>query len=131
MFTPPYCPHRACPRHLDPTPRFAKRHGTYHPLCRDRPVQRFLCRTCGHTFSRQTFRADFRDHRPDLNGALLASIAAGAGIRRTARDLGLSLRCTELKLRKIARHLAVPAGAARAARARGAAGLAAVALSAG
>jgi len=48
---------------------------------------------------------DYRDHRPDLNARLFTTIASGIGIRQSSRILGLSLRCTELKLRKIARHL--------------------------
>ncbi len=48
---------------------------------------------------------DFRDHRPDLNAQLFLSLASGLGIRQASRNLGLSLRCTELKFRKIARHL--------------------------
>jgi hypothetical protein len=32
-------------------------------------------------------------------------MATGLGLRQTSRNLGLSLRCTELKFRKIARHL--------------------------
>ncbi|MFI5402699.1 MAG: hypothetical protein ACHQ1G_07165 [Planctomycetota bacterium] len=57
------------------------------------------------TFSRQTFRADYRDHRPDLNARLFQSLASGIGLRQSSRNLRLSLRCTELKFRKIARHL--------------------------
>lgn len=105
MFQPPFCPYRYCPQHLNSEPDFCIRHGTYHPQCRSHPVQRFLCRSCERTFSRQTFRMDFRDHRPNLNAPLFTSIASGVGIRQSARNLGLSLRCTELKLRKIARHL--------------------------
>lgn len=104
MFTPPFCPYRDCPRHSGTSPQFAVRHGTYHPKCRSHPVQRYRCRTCSRTFSRQTFRVDYRDHRPELNAPLFTSIASGIGIRQTARNLGLSFRCTELKLRKIARH---------------------------
>jgi len=48
---------------------------------------------------------DYRDHRPDLNAKLLDLVTMGVGIRMSSRRLGLSLRCTELKLRKIARHL--------------------------
>jgi hypothetical protein len=48
---------------------------------------------------------DYRDHRPDLNQRVFRSIASGVGIRQTSRNLHLGLRCTELKLRKIARHL--------------------------
>lgn len=48
---------------------------------------------------------DYRDRRPDLNARLFRAIASGVGLRQTSRNLGLSLRCTELKFRKIARHL--------------------------
>ena len=105
MFHPPRCPNKICSQHTRPEGRFYLRRGYYHPLCRPRPVPRFQCKTCGRGFSRQTFRADYRDHRPDLNQRLFVSIASGVGLRQTARNLGLSLRCTELKFRKVARHL--------------------------
>src|SRR6185503_6751545 len=57
------------------------------------------------TFSRQTFRMDYRDHRPDLNARLFQSLASGLGLRQSARNLRHSLSCTQLKFRKIARHL--------------------------
>jgi len=105
MFTPPRCPNWRCSQHRLPTPRFFSRHGHYLARCRPRPIPRFLCRACRRTFSRQTFRADYRDHRPDLNPLLLRSIASGVGLRQSARNLHLSPRCTELKFRKLARHL--------------------------
>jgi len=48
---------------------------------------------------------DYRDHRPDLNVRLFQSLASGLGLRQSSRNLRLSLRCTELKFRKIARHV--------------------------
>lgn len=105
MFRPPRCPYRECPRHLDPHPGFAVAHGFYAPRCRSHLVPRFKCRSCGRTFSRQTFRMDYRDHRPDLNPMLLMLITSGVGLRQSARLLALSNRCTELKFRKLARHL--------------------------
>src|SRR6185503_10630812 len=42
---------------------------------------------------------------PDLNARLFVLLASGLGLRQSARNLGLSLRCCELKFRKIARHL--------------------------
>src|SRR5262249_16030155 len=69
------------------------------------PVPRFRCRSCGRTFSRQTFRMDYSDHRPDLNSRLFQSLASGIGLRQSSRNLRLSLRCTELMFHKIARHL--------------------------
>lgn len=105
MFQPPRCPNTTCPEHYRPQRRFYLRRGFYHPKCRPRPIPRFQCRTCRRGFSRQTFRSDYRDHRPDLNLRLLLSIASGLGLRQTSRNLGLTLRSTELKFRKIARHL--------------------------
>jgi len=48
---------------------------------------------------------DYHDHRPDLNAKLFMLFVSGIGIRQSARLLGLSRHCTELKFRKIARHL--------------------------
>jgi len=105
VFLPPRCPYRCCPYHLTPQPGFFRHHGHYRARCRPHPVPRFRCRSCRRTFSRQTFRADYRDHRPDLNPRLLRALASGLGLRQSARNLGLSQRCAELKFRKLARHL--------------------------
>jgi transposase-like protein len=105
MFRPPRCPNRRCPFHAAPHPGFYQRRGYYRAKCRAHPVPRFRCRGCRRGFSRQTFRMDYRDHRPDLNAAVFESLASGVGLRQTARNLGLTLRNTELKFRKIARHL--------------------------
>jgi transposase-like protein len=91
--------------HLAPDPSAIRFHGYYVAKCRPHPIPRFRCSSCRHTFSRQTFRADYRDHRPDLNPRLFQSLASGVGLRQSARNLRLSQRCCELKFRKIARHL--------------------------
>jgi len=105
MFEPPRCPYAACSRHLEPRPCFFVRNGVYRPKCRSHPVPRFICRTCRRSFSRQTFRMDYRDHRPHLNEEVFKFLTSGLGLRQTARMVHLSRRCTELKFRKIARHL--------------------------
>jgi len=105
MFKPLCCPYRACSQHRAPTNNFYVRFGSYHPKCRPHPVPRFKCRHCLRTFSRQTFRADYRDQKPHLNAPLFSMIASGVGIRQCSRVLKLSAQCTEHKLRKIGRHL--------------------------
>ena len=105
MFTPPRCPYRTCSQHSRPEPEAFRPHGQYRAKCRPHPIPRFRCCVCLRTFSRQTFRMDYRDHRPDLNARLFQSLASGLGLRQSSRNLRLSLRCTELKFRKIARHL--------------------------
>jgi len=105
MFQPPLCPYRGCLANLAPNPGFCSPHGSYRAKCRPRPIPRFLCKLCGRTFSRQTFRADYRDHRPSLNPRLFRLLASGVGLRQSARNLGLSRSCTELKARKLGRHV--------------------------
>jgi len=105
VFEPPRCPNPTCAMHRAPEPVFFVRTGSYHPKCRAQPVPRFRCKHCGKGFSRQTFRMDYSDHRPDLNPKLFELLCSGLGLRQASRLLGLSLRCTELKFRKIARHL--------------------------
>ena len=48
---------------------------------------------------------DYRDHRPDRNPLVFLLLGSGIGLRQTARIADLSPRATELKFRKIARHL--------------------------
>ena len=105
MFRPTRCPRAECPAFADPPDDFCHRNGTYRPLCRAVPVQRFLCKVCGHGFSRQTFRMDYCDNKPHMNAQLFKLLASGMGLRQSARILGLSRRVTELKARKISRHL--------------------------
>ena len=105
MFEPPRCPYRHCREHKEPSPGALRPWGSYQPKCRAHPVPRFRCTSCERTFSRQTFRMDFQDHRPDLNARLFEFLISGAGLRQSSRILKLSLRCTELKFRKLARHL--------------------------
>ncbi len=108
MFIPPRCPSNRCPAHLDPRcidGDFFVHNGEYHPKCRPRPVPRFKCRVCKKGFSRQTFRMDYCDNKPYLNGGVFRLLASGMGLRQTARIVGLSRRCLELKARKISRHL--------------------------
>jgi len=70
-------------------------------------VPRFLCKECGRSFSRQTFRQDYRDHKPHLNARLLELLAHGLGLRQAATIVKLTRRCCELKARKLSRHLAL------------------------
>lgn len=108
MFSPPRCPYPPCPAHSIEhrnSTRFYTRNGHYRPKCRSHPVPRFKCRECGRGFSRQTFRQDYRDHKPHLNARLLELLAHGLGLRQSATILKLSRRCVEIKARKLSQHL--------------------------
>ncbi len=103
-FVPPRCPHGSCPNHSRPRAGFYRNHGYYRPRCRRRPVPRFRCRFCLRTFSRQTFRYDYRDRYPHTNAPLFALLTGGVGLRQAGRTLGLDVHSVQDKLRKLGRH---------------------------
>ena len=103
QFRPPRCPNEGCPRHTDPGAGFWTRHGCYRPRCRRRPIARYRCRSCRRTFSRQTFRHDYRDRRPECNEPLFWALVSGTGLRQAARMLGLGVGAVQRKFRKLAR----------------------------
>lgn len=108
MFNPPRCPFPPCPAFNNPAKfegGFYARNGFYTAKCRPHPIPRFKCLACGKGFSRQTFRLDYCDKKPYLNAPLFRNLSSGVGLRQSGRTLGLSRRCTELKARKISRHL--------------------------
>lgn len=102
-FHPPRCPYETCSQHTDPRARFWTRHGHYKPKCRRWPVPRFRCRTCLRTFSRQTFRHDYRDKRPHCNVSLFWSLIGSSGLRQAGRAFDLGVGAVQRKFRKIAR----------------------------
>ena len=102
-FIPPRCPYPTCDQHVSPRPRFWRRRGCYHPRCRTEPVPRFRCSSCGRSFSRQTFRHDYRDRRPECNELLFVMLISGVSLRQCGRNLSLSARAVQLKMRKLSR----------------------------
>jgi transposase-like protein len=104
-FIPPRCPNRSCPQHRDPQPGFFTRQGAFRARCRKEAVPRFRCSTCRKGFSRQTFRADYRDRRPDLNVRVLQMLVSGVGLRQTAREVGIGVHAVQNKFRKHCRVL--------------------------
>ena len=102
-FVPPRCPNAGCEKHTNPGAGFCIRRGHYHPRCRTEPVQRYRCKTCDRSFSRQTFRHDRGDRRPELNELFWALLVSGMGMRQLGRVLKLNLRSVQNKQRKMAR----------------------------
>jgi transposase-like protein len=100
-FQPAFCPRRDCPEHRRTTPGYRfRRHGTYSSRRRSR-VPRFLCLTCRHTFSRQTFAVSYYRKRPELPRPVAAGLVAGSAHRQIAR----SLRCAPSTVTRLAARL--------------------------
>lgn len=102
-FRPPRCPNQNCSTHADPAaPRFV-RWGYFQARCRERREQRFRCVACRKTFSRQTFRHDYRDRRPDCNDRLFELLTSGVGLRQAARLVKVAATTAQKKMRKLSR----------------------------
>ena len=105
MFKPPRCPHRGCQFHRSPEEGFCQFFGFYSVKCRPDRVPRFRCRGCRRTFSRQTFRMDYRDHRPDVNLQVMTWLSSGVGLRQFARQIPIDRKSLRRKVWKIGLHL--------------------------
>lgn len=104
MFRPERCPYSNCRFHRPPGRTFWIRNGRYHPRCRSAPVPRFRCRGCRRSFSRQTFRADYRQKKPHLNAPFLRLMVACVGLRQAAAILQVARRTIERRFVWLARH---------------------------
>jgi transposase-like protein len=100
-FRPPRCPNLHCPAHQDPGTNRIIRWGSFPARCREQREQRFRCLECRKTFSRQTFRYDYRDRRPDCNERLFELLTSGLGLRQAARVLKLGPSTVQKKMRKL------------------------------
>ena len=109
MFQPPRCPNRHVPLDTsDPDP--ALLHPTRllpPPLSRPGRSHASAAAPAARGFSRQTFRADYRDHRPDLNRQASSSqIATGhRPAPNSPQHRPLLQAPPDRKFRKLGRHL--------------------------
>ena len=100
---PPHCPHSDCSA-SDPTNPFPFRHfGRYRRKCDGHHIRRFLCRTCGRTFSKQTFKTNYRHRIPYLNYPLARLLASKVTRRQAARILGVNRKTVERRYHRLAR----------------------------
>tara|TARA_R110002072_G_scaffold25443_4_gene85005 strand:- start:7552 stop:8568 length:1017 start_codon:yes stop_codon:yes gene_type:complete len=102
-FRPPRCPSTDCLAHVDPQADRIIRWGYFKARCRDQREPRFRCLACRKTFSRQTFRHDYRDRRPDCNERLFEMLTSGIGLRQSARVLKIAASTAQKKMRKLSR----------------------------
>ncbi len=103
-FRPPCCPHPACPAHGRGRRFPWVRNGFYTRRCDGRRVQRFLCLRCGRRFSTQSFRLDYRLHRPRLHLRFLPLLVSKVTLRQSARILGTTRTTLDRRLRLLGDH---------------------------
>ena len=67
-------------------------------------MPRFLCVSCGHTFSRQTFAVSYYRKRPELLRPVAAGLVAGSAHRQIARSLGCAPSTVTRLAARLGRH---------------------------
>lgn len=100
-FTPPFCPLAGCPTQSG-APFLWRRSGAFRRACDRRRVPRFLCRACGRRFSAQTFRLDYREQKPQIDGLVLQCLVSKVTHRQTARILRVNRKTVHRRLHRFA-----------------------------
>lgn len=103
-FTPPRCPLRHCPAFQSGAPFPWQRKGTYRRKCDGLRVQRYRCLTCHMGFSSQTFRVDYRLHKPELHFAVFDAFVSKVTQRQSARTLACTRKTIRHRLILLARQ---------------------------
>jgi transposase-like protein len=104
MFRPPFCPHKECTAHIEaPSGRWWIKIGSYSTRCHGR-VQRYRCRRCGRSFSRQTFDLEYYAKRRISYRRLQKHIRSCAGVRQTALNLGVHRSTVLNKIMRLSRQ---------------------------
>jgi transposase-like protein len=100
---PPHCSNPICPNYDRPQTTDWYRKAGFHPTKAFGQVPRFLCKTCGKTFSTQTFSIDYYAKKLVNYRYVYNQINAGAGIRNIARDLEVRDSTVTNRINRLAR----------------------------
>jgi hypothetical protein len=90
--------------------------GFFKRRCDGRRVQRFMCKACRKLFSSATFSRTFRQHKPYLNGRIVADLCSGQSQRRIAYRRKINRKTVARKLIVMAHWARVDHAAALASR---------------
>ncbi len=103
-FIPPFCPRSDCRHHRCSLGWRYRRHGWFLSQASPRPIPRFRCGHCGHTFSSQTFSTTYWLRRPDVLLEVAFATNACAGHRQAARKLRCSPTTVQRHVGRLGRH---------------------------
>ena len=112
-FQPAFCPRRECPEHLRTEPGYRFRRLGYYSTSRRWRIPRFVCRTCGGSFSRQSFAVSYYSKRPELLLPVAAGLVAGSAHRQLARTFGCAPSTVTRLAARLGRHAILLSARAR------------------
>src|SRR6056297_2296306 len=104
---PPFCPYKKCSQHFEGKhQKYWYRCFGYHCTDAFGKVQRYQCKTCGRTFSDQTFNLNYYAKRVIDYEQLFRQLRSTAGIRDLSRNLEISRGSVENRIFRMA-HWAI------------------------
>ena len=103
-FRPDHCPFTPCPSRRGEAAFGCSRKGSFLRKVDGRSVQRFQCHACGRRFSSQSFRLDYRLHRPRLTSLIFDLFVSKTTMRQMARIAGCKRKTVEHRLHLLAAH---------------------------
>jgi len=103
-FRPPFCPRRTCADHRTSRPDYRAAIQGYYATRRFPRIPRYLCPTCGSTFSRQAFSTSYYLKRPELLRHVAAQLVGGSAHRQIARNLECAPSTVTRLAYRIGRH---------------------------
>lgn len=101
IFSPPYCPNFKCIHHKKGCTDFAKKNGIIKTSKSPHSNQRYLCKSCGVQFSKNTFDFDFRKKLILLSRNVLFFSMNGMSHSSIARELKVSKGSVHLRLKNL------------------------------
>ncbi len=104
-WVPPFCPNPNCIYHNHsggPWP--FKKTGFFKRFTPPHRIQRFTCKSCGRSFSTQTFSTTYWQKRPDLDLLIFMKTIGCMANRQIARDLNVSPCTIDRHLARLGRH---------------------------
>jgi transposase-like protein len=102
---PPHCPSPKCIYHHPVKGGFpCKEDGTYLRKTDNRRIQRYLCKSCGRSFSTQTFSITYWLKNPSLIKDVFMKTVGCMANRQIARDLDLNPSTIDRIISRLGRH---------------------------
>ncbi len=104
MYLFPFCPNPTCQWHKKaPDYAWLRPKGFYRTKAFGK-IQRYQCKRCTMTFSRQTFSLAYYVKRPIVLSDVVGRLVSGESLRAISRNLGVSLRLISNRLDRLGRQ---------------------------
>ena len=103
-FRPPFCPNPECESQAKDRSFSYLRSGWYRREAAPHRVQRYRCRDCGVSFSRQTFETSYWLKKPELVETVFRRLQGCSSMRQIARDLGVAHATVARLSARLGRH---------------------------